>query len=106
MFSRCNSTSGISFLSGVSVITDGLLLSSASALIDNVLQKFNITCVINAAAELPDSPVDKEIITYYKIPVLDASHIDLSLYFNQVSDIIHNVSIFCTLFLFNVGWII
>lgn len=91
---RLNSSesNGISFLGGISSITDSLLLTSAALINDYVLEKFDVTCVINTAAELPDSPVDKEMIDYYKIPVLDSSDVDLSFYFDQVADIIQNVS--------------
>lgn len=82
-------------MGGISIITESLLLTSAVALINNhVLDKFNVTCVINTAAELPDSPVNKNVTDYYKIQVLDSSSSDLNCYFDRVSDIIQNVSFF------------
>lgn len=94
VLNRLNSSesNGISFLGGISSITDTLLLSSAVLINDYVLEKFNVTCVINTAAELPDSPVNKDVIDYYKIDVLDNNCVDLSLYFDRVADIIQNVS--------------
>lgn len=56
------------------------------------MEKFGITCVINAAPELPDTPLpETSRPIYMQIPVLDKSDINLSVYFDEVSDLIHQV---------------
>lgn len=89
----------LSLLGGVSEITESLLLSSASVVHSCILDKLNVSCVVNCAAELPDPPLDQDFISYHKIPVYDSSDVDISMYFDETADIIQNVSRLCLLFL-------
>lgn len=79
-------------VSGLSEIASGLYLCGAGIAIPIFLEKLGITCVINAAPELPDTPLPQTSPPIYlQIPVLDKSDTDLSSYFDEVSDLIHQV---------------
>lgn len=80
-------------LGAASEITENLLLSSASAILPSILEGLNVSCVINAAAELPDSPSLKPDSIYFKINVFDDPNSNISQYFDEASDIIHNVAL-------------
>lgn len=79
-------------LGAVSELTDNLLLSSAAAVLPTILDALDVRCVINVAAELPDTPLHDDSIVYYKINVHDNSNSNLAPYFDITSDLIHNVS--------------
>lgn len=49
--------------------------------------------MINAAAELPDTPLDDNNVIYCKIPVTDSSYENIHQYFDSTADLIHKVSI-------------
>lgn len=76
----------------VSEINENLFLSSASAVNTDTLEVLDVNCLINVAAELPDTPLENRSIIYYKIDVFDSMSSDLSGYFDDTADIIHNVS--------------
>lgn len=77
---------------GLSEIVPGLYLCGAGVAIPIFLEKLAVTCVINAAPELPDTPLPEAARPLYmQIPVLDKSDINLSAYFDEVSDLIHQV---------------
>lgn len=77
---------------GVSEILPGLYLCGAGVAIPVYLEKLGISCVINAAPELPHTPLPLSIKgstpVYFQVPVLDKSDIDISDYFDKVSDLI------------------
>lgn len=82
-------------LCGISEILPSLYLCGAGVAIPIFLQQLGITCVINAAPELPDTPLaltdDDSKPTYLQVPVLDKSDINISDYFDEVSDLIEKV---------------
>lgn len=57
-------------------------------------EKLGITCVINAAPELPDTPLsitgDSRPV-YRQVPVLDKSDINIGDYFDEVADLIEEI---------------
>lgn len=80
-------------LPGISEILPSLYLCGAGVAIPIFLEKLGITCVINAAPELPDTPLpglsnDSSRPVYFKVPVLDKSDINISDYFDEVADLI------------------
>lgn len=90
--SRCTQRP-TSILTGIAELTDSLYLCSAVAIKPALLQALGITCVINAAAELPDTPLPNNDTQYYKVPVQDRINCDLLQHFDTVSDLIEDVSI-------------
>lgn len=77
---------------GISEILPSLYLCGAGVAIPIFLEKLGITCVINAAPELPDTPLpDLSRPLYLQIPVLDKGDINISLYFDEVADLIEEV---------------
>lgn len=82
-------------LPGISEILPSLYLCGAGVAIPVFLEKLGITCVINAAPELPDTPLplteDGSKPLYLKVPVLDKSNINISDYFDEVTDLIEQV---------------
>lgn len=78
-------------LPGISEILPSLYLCGAGVAIPVFLEKLGITCVINAAPELPDTPLslfDGSKPLYRQVPVLDKSDINISEYFDEVADLI------------------
>lgn len=55
------------------------------------LEQLKVTCVINAAPELPDTPLPDTKPLYLQIPVMDKGDIDIKLYFDEVADLIEQV---------------
>lgn len=47
--------------------------------------------MINAAPELPDTPLPDDCPLYLQIPVWDKSDVDISVYFDEVADLIEQV---------------
>ncbi|XP_055315684.1 dual specificity protein phosphatase 18 isoform X2 [Sitodiplosis mosellana] len=81
-------------LPGISEILPSLYLCGAGVAIPVFLEKLGITCVINAAPELPETPlplIDGSKPVYLQVPVLDKSDIDISNYFDEVSDLIEQI---------------
>lgn len=74
-------------------LTDSLYLCSAVALRSANLTSLGVTCVINATAELPDTPLPNDNIVYVKIPVIDRINSDLVQHFDTVSDLIQEVKL-------------
>lgn len=90
---RYSSRSEMLLLPGaISELTHNLILTSASSVNTNVLDALNITCVINVAPELPDTPLHRSDIIYYKIPVQDSGNSRIYTYFDEAADLIHKVS--------------
>ncbi|EFA03077.1 dual specificity protein phosphatase 21 isoform X1 [Tribolium castaneum] len=76
----------------ISELTDNLVLTSASSVNTNVLDALNITCVINVAPELPDTPLHRSDIIYHKIPLLDSGNSRIYTHFDEAADLIHKVA--------------
>lgn len=55
------------------------------------LEQLNIKCVVNAAPELPDTPLPDTKPLYYQVPVMDKGEIDIKMYFDEVADLIEQV---------------
>ncbi|KAJ9573905.1 hypothetical protein L9F63_008704 [Diploptera punctata] len=79
-------------LTSITEVTDSLFLCGAPAVSPQNLRDLGVTCVVNAAAELPDTPLpqDREI-AYLKVSVEDKSSSDLLLYMDTVADMIEEV---------------
>lgn len=82
-------------LPGISEILPSLYLCGAGVAIPVFLEKLQITCVINAAPELPDTPLpltpDGSKPVYLKVPVMDKSDNNISDYFDEVADLIEQI---------------
>lgn len=79
---------------GISEILPCLYLCGAGVAIPIFLNKLGITCVINAAPELGDTPLsmpDDSKPLYLQIPVLDKGDINIGAYFDEVADLIEEV---------------
>lgn len=79
----------------VSEVTENLILCSAFCVNRKLLDTLNISCIINAALELPYLPPDNSSIKYHKVPIMDASSTDIYQHFDDVCDIIHEVRNSC-----------
>lgn len=55
------------------------------------LDQLKITCVINAAPELPDTPLPDSKPLYFQVPVLDKGDVDIKVYFDEAADLIEQV---------------
>lgn len=55
------------------------------------MEQLKITCVINAAPELPDTPLPDSKPLYFQVPVLDKGDIDINAYFDEAADLIEQV---------------
>lgn len=78
-------------LPGISEVLPSLFLCGAGVAIPCFIEKLGITCVVNAAPELPDTPLPDSNPLYYQVPVLDKGEIDLKYYFDEVADLIEQV---------------
>ncbi|GLV41385.1 uncharacterized protein CBL_06615 [Carabus blaptoides fortunei] len=87
---RC-ANQATSILTGIAELTDSLFLCSAVALRPSVLTALGVTCVVNAAAELPDTPLPNDSIVYFKVCILDRVQCDLLQHFDTVSDLIQEI---------------
>jgi hypothetical protein len=88
----CRPVSGKSPLTTVCEVTSSLLLSAAPAVNPGRLRELGVTCVVNAASELPNTPLpsDREV-AYYKVEVEDRSNADLLSHMDFVADMIEEV---------------
>ncbi|XP_072382942.1 dual specificity protein phosphatase 21-like [Diabrotica undecimpunctata] len=75
----------------LSEVTDSLILTSASSLNSQILEMFNISCIISCAPELPDPPHREDVI-YHKIDIMDSGYSRILPYFDKSADLIHQVS--------------
>lgn len=78
-------------LPGISEILPSLFLSGAGVAVPCFLEQLKINCVINAAPELPDTPLPDSKPLYFQVPVLDKGDIDIKSYFDEVADMIEQV---------------
>lgn len=76
---------------GISEILPSLYLSGAGVAIPCVLDKLKVNFVVNAAPELPDTPLSDSNPLYLRVNVLDKGEVDLKTYFNEVADVIEEV---------------
>ncbi|KAH8268224.1 hypothetical protein KR026_002316 [Drosophila bipectinata] len=85
---------------GLSRLTPSLILCGAAAVVPAYMDKLGVSCVINVAPELPDTPLssDKNIV-YLRINAQDRSQVDLSQHFDEVADLVEEVRLSggCTL---------
>jgi hypothetical protein len=74
-------------------VTASLLLSAAPAVSPGRLRDLGVTCVVNAACELPDTPLpyDRQV-AYFKVCVEDRPNADLLSHMDFVVDMIEEVS--------------
>ena len=79
-------------LTSVCEVTVSLFLSAAPAVSPGRLRELGVTCVVNAASELPDTPLpnDREI-AYLKVGVEDRPTADLLSHMDFVADMIEEV---------------
>lgn len=78
-------------LPGISEVLPTLFLCGAGVAIPCFIEQLGVTCVVNAAPELPDTPLPDSRPLYYQVPVLDRGDIDLKYYFDEVADMIEQV---------------
>lgn len=76
-------------LTSVCEVTESLLLCAAPAVSPQRLLDLGVTCVVNAASELPDTPLphDRQI-SYHKVGVEDKPVADLLSHMDFVADVI------------------
>ena len=89
-------------LSGIAQVTDELLLCGAPALSPLVLGGLGVTCVVNAAPELPDTPLPvSSDVHYIRVNVRDTPSEDIIASLDAVADTIERVSI--SLYLYSIA---
>uniref|UniRef100_A0A6P4EYP0 Dual specificity protein phosphatase 18 n=1 Tax=Drosophila rhopaloa TaxID=1041015 RepID=A0A6P4EYP0_DRORH len=77
---------------GLSRLTPSLILCGAAAVVPTYMDKLGVSCVINVAPELPDTPLpSQKNPLYLRINAQDRSEVDLSKYFDEVADLIEEV---------------
>lgn len=77
---------------GISEILPTLYLSGAGVLTPRVLSSLGINFVVNAAPELPNTPLpDEDKPLYLRIEILDKPDLDLKSHFNEVADMIEEI---------------
>lgn len=88
ILSRCQPTAQLVLNnSNISILTENLILTSAATVIPHIIQALDITCIISAAPELPDIPLNSNV-KFHKVQVMDSSNSNISTYFNEVADVI------------------
>ncbi|KAI8046929.1 dual specificity protein phosphatase 18 [Drosophila gunungcola] len=77
---------------GLSRLTPSLILCGAAAVVPAYMDKLGVSCVINVAPELPDTPLPSHgNPLYLRINAQDRSEVDLYKYFDEVADLIEEV---------------
>lgn len=87
--SSSESSTTIALNLNISEITGSLFLCSATSVHAYTLQVLGVTCVINAAMELPDTPLPDNTTLYYRIDVQDSATENIKDHFEVVSDLIY-----------------
>ncbi|EDW99056.2 dual specificity protein phosphatase 18 [Drosophila yakuba] len=85
---------------GLSRLTPSLILCGAAAVVPAYMDKLGVSCVINVAPELPDTPLpSQKSPLYLRIMAQDRSEVDLSKHFDEAADLIEEVRLSggCTL---------
>ncbi|KAF7267416.1 hypothetical protein GWI33_019350 [Rhynchophorus ferrugineus] len=77
----------ISNNSNISILTENLILTSATCVIPQVVENLDVSCIVCAAPELPYSPLSNDL-NYYKVDVRDHPGADISIHFDEVADLI------------------
>ncbi|XP_017055749.1 dual specificity protein phosphatase 18 isoform X2 [Drosophila ficusphila] len=76
----------------MSRLTPSLILCGAAAVVPAYMDKLGVSCVINVAPELPDTPLpSQKNPLYLRIDAQDRSEVDLSKHFDEVADLIEEV---------------
>ncbi|KAJ4449606.1 hypothetical protein ANN_01009 [Periplaneta americana] len=76
-------------LTSICEVTESLLLSAAPAVNPQRLLDLGVTCVVNAASELPDTPLPHDRkVAYHKVGVEDKPAADLLSHMDFVADVI------------------
>lgn len=57
-----------------------------------ILEKLDVKLVVNATLELPDTPLPEPEPNYLRVPIKDTKESNLIEYFDQVADLIEEVS--------------
>lgn len=77
---------------GISEILPTLYLCGAGVLTPRVLASLGINFVVNAAPELPNTPLpDSDKPLYLRIEILDKPDVDLKSHFDEVADMIEEI---------------
>lgn len=76
---------------GISEILPSLHLCGAGLAMPLVLGKLGIKFVVNAAPELPDTPLPDSKPLYLRVNILDKGDADLKTHFDEVADLIEEV---------------
>lgn len=77
---------------GISRLTSSLYLCGAAAVVPAHLDKLRVTCVVNVAPELPDTPLSSTSNPLYlRINAQDRAGVNLAAHFDEVADLIEEV---------------
>ncbi|XP_034664418.1 dual specificity protein phosphatase 18 [Drosophila subobscura] len=77
---------------GLSRLTPSLILCGAAAVVPAHMDKLGVSCVINVAPELPDTPLSSVMNPLYlRVNAQDRSECDLAKHFDEVADLIEEV---------------
>ncbi|XP_017131769.1 dual specificity protein phosphatase 18 [Drosophila elegans] len=77
---------------GLSRLTPSLILCGAAAVVPAYMDKLGVSCVVNVAPELPDTPLPSHgNPLYLRINAQDRSEVDLYKYFDEVADLVEEV---------------
>ncbi|XP_050035477.1 dual specificity protein phosphatase 18 [Dermacentor andersoni] len=75
----------------ISQVTDYLYLSGFRAITLSAVRTIGITTIINCSTDLPDMPIGADNIEFLRVRVDDSPYFDMSVYFDPMSEHIHNV---------------
>ncbi|KAM8703922.1 hypothetical protein ACLKA7_008534 [Drosophila subpalustris] len=77
---------------GISRLTPALFLCGAAAVVPSNLDKLGVSCVVNVAPELPDTPLSSvSNPLYLRINAQDRTGVNLAAHFDEVADLIEEV---------------
>ncbi|EDV93202.1 dual specificity protein phosphatase 18 [Drosophila grimshawi] len=77
---------------GISRLTPSLYLCGAAAVVPAHLDKLGVSCVVNVAPELPDTPLSSVTNPLYlRINAQDRAGVNLAAHFEEVADLIEEV---------------
>lgn len=75
----------------ISQVTDYLYLSGIRAITLSAVRTIGITTIINCSIDLPDLPMGADNLQFIRVRVDDSPLFDMSIYFDPMSDRIHEV---------------
>lgn len=90
-WSFCSPRLGSSGLCGLTVVVPGLALCGAGAVSTRALCALQVSCVVSAAPELPDTPLPAPDTPFLRVSVKDDVDEDLKQHFDLVADLIEQV---------------